>query len=65
MLGETNGLAQTVVSVQRALSPAIAASLFSFSLENNVIGSYGIFYALTLCTLVALWLASRLPADGW
>ena len=65
MLGATNGLAQTVASVQRAIGPAIAASLFSFSLEKNIMGGYGVFYALTLCSLGALWLASRLPPDGW
>jgi hypothetical protein len=65
MLGATNGLAQTVASVQRAVGPAITASLFSFSLENNIMGGYGVFYALTLCTLAALWLASRLPPNGW
>jgi hypothetical protein len=65
MLGATNGLAQTVASVQRAVGPAITASLFSFSLENSIMGGYGVFYALTLCTLAALWLASRLPPNGW
>jgi len=65
MLGATNGLAQMVVSVQRAIAPAITASLFSFSLERNIMGGYGVFYALSLCTLGAIWLASRLPPGGW
>ena len=65
MLGATNGLAQTVASVQRAIGPAIAASLFSLSLEKDIMGGYGVFYALALCSLGALWLASRLPPDGW
>jgi len=65
MLGATCGLAQTVASVQRAVGPAIAAALFSFSLENNIMGGYGVFYALTLCTLALLWLASYLPPDRW
>jgi hypothetical protein len=64
-LGAANGLAQTVASVQRAVGPAITASLFSFSFENDIMGGYGMFYALTLCTLAALWLASRLPPSGW
>ncbi len=63
MLGAMNGLAQTVASIQRAAAPAIAASMFSFSLENNIMGGYGVFYGLALCSLGALWLASRLPAD--
>ncbi|KAH9953799.1 major facilitator superfamily domain-containing protein [Russula dissimulans] len=65
MLGTTNGLEQTVVSVQRAIGPAVTASLFSFSLENNIMGGYGVFYALALCALAALWLASRLPPETW
>jgi len=65
MLGATCGLAQTVASVQRAVGPAVAAALFSFSLENNVMGGYGVFYALTLCTLALLWLASYLPPGRW
>jgi len=65
MLGATNGLAQTVVSIQRAVGPAVTASLFSFSLENNIMGGYGVFYALALCALAALWLASRLPPETW
>jgi hypothetical protein len=51
--------------MQRALGPAITASLFSFSLENNIMGGYAVFYALTLCTFGALWLASHLPPNGW
>ncbi|KAI9443935.1 MFS general substrate transporter [Lactarius indigo] len=37
-LGATNGLAQTMVSIQRAIGPAAAASLFAFSLDNNILG---------------------------
>jgi len=65
MLGATNGLTQTVGSIQRALGPAITASLFSFSLEHNIMGGYGVFYALTLCTFAAIWLASHLPPGQW
>jgi hypothetical protein len=65
MLGATNGLAQTVVSVQRSVGPAIAVWLFSFSLEKNIMGGYGVFYVLTLCTVAAIWLALQLPHDTW
>ncbi|KAH8989287.1 major facilitator superfamily domain-containing protein [Lactarius akahatsu] len=37
-LGALNGLAQTVVSTQRAVGPAATASLFAFSLQNNILG---------------------------
>lgn len=39
---------------RRAVAPAIAASLFSFSLENNIMGGYGVFYAPTLFSLAAV-----------
>jgi len=65
MVGATYGITQTVASVLRAIGPASTASLLSFSLENNIMGGYGVFYALTLCTLVALWLASCLPPGRW
>jgi len=65
MLGATCGLAQTVASVQHAIGPAIAAALFSFSLENNIMGGHGVFYVLTLCTLALLWLSSYLPPGRW
>ncbi|KAH9054529.1 MFS general substrate transporter [Lactarius vividus] len=37
-LGATNGVAQTIVSIQRTVGPATAASLFAFSLDNNILG---------------------------
>jgi hypothetical protein len=37
-LGATNGIAQTMVAIQRTVGPASAASLFAFSLKNNVLG---------------------------
>ena len=39
-LGAMNGLAQTIVSTQRALGPAAATSLFAFSLQNNILGGH-------------------------
>ncbi|KAI9507533.1 MFS general substrate transporter [Russula earlei] len=65
MLGATFGLTQTIASVLRAIGPAIAASLYSFSLENDIMGGYAVFYALSLCTFASLWLATRLPPDRW
>ncbi|KAH9164615.1 hypothetical protein EDB89DRAFT_2077867 [Lactarius sanguifluus] len=46
-LGAPNGLLQTVVSTQRAVGPAAAASLFAFSLQNNVLGGQ-LAYAVLL-----------------
>ena len=37
-LGATNGIAQMVVSIQRTVGPAAAASLFAFSLDSHILG---------------------------
>ncbi|KAH9963687.1 hypothetical protein BGW80DRAFT_1349826 [Lactifluus volemus] len=39
-LGATNGLAQTVVSIQRTVGPAAAASLFTFTVKIYILGGY-------------------------
>jgi hypothetical protein len=35
------------------------------SLENNIMGDYGVFYAPTLFSLAAAWIAFRLLPDKW
>ncbi|KAH8993664.1 major facilitator superfamily transporter [Lactarius deliciosus] len=45
-LGATNGLAQTMVSIQRTVGPAAAASLFAFSLDNNILGGNFVYVVL-------------------
>ncbi|KAI0260280.1 major facilitator superfamily domain-containing protein [Gloeopeniophorella convolvens] len=64
-LGATNGLAQTVVSIQRTVGPAAAASLFAFSLQNNVLGGNFAYVALLGLTGVGLWVAAQLPRNMW
>ncbi|KAH8981302.1 MFS general substrate transporter [Lactarius hatsudake] len=49
-LGATNGLAQTIVSIQRTVGPTVAVSLFTYSLQNNVLGGH---------------FAYVIPASGW
>ncbi|KAH8979733.1 MFS general substrate transporter [Lactarius akahatsu] len=56
-LGATNGIAQTIVSIQRTVGPATAASLFAFSLDNNILG--GNFAYVVLHAVV--WL----PRNTW
>ncbi|KAH8993665.1 MFS general substrate transporter [Lactarius deliciosus] len=60
-LGATNGLAQTMVSIQRTIGPAAAASLFAFSLDNNVLGGNFTFVVLPVVVLVGLCIAVQLP----
>jgi hypothetical protein len=60
-LGATNGLAQALGSVTRGLGPSIASSLFSLSLERQILGGNMVYVALSGLTLVGMSLASRLP----
>ncbi|PPQ80156.1 hypothetical protein CVT25_001449 [Psilocybe cyanescens] len=39
-LGATNGLSQTTVSIARAIGPALSTSLFSYSVEKNLLGGF-------------------------
>ena len=40
--------------VRAALRRSCNGGFVAFSLENNTTGGYGVFYALTLCTFVAI-----------
>lgn len=64
-LGATNGLAQTVVSIQRAVGPAVAVSLFAFSLQNDVLGGHFAYVVFLFLVGVALCVAIQLPRDTW
>ncbi|KAI9437152.1 MFS general substrate transporter [Lactarius indigo] len=59
-LGATNGAAQTMVSIQRAIGPAAATSLFAFSLENNILGGKFVYVVLLALVWVGLGLAVQL-----
>ena len=60
-LGAINGLAQTAVSSARAVGPALSTSLFSFSIQYNMVGGYGIYIILTSLAGLAIPLAVQLP----
>jgi len=64
-LGATNGLAQTVVAIQRTVGPAGAASLFAFSLGNNVLGGNFAYVVLLGLVCVGLCVAVQLPRYTW
>ena len=49
------------VSVMRAIGPAAANSLFSFSIEKGYCGGYLVYYILMLVVLVSLYVGSLLP----
>jgi MFS family permease len=60
-LGAINGLAQTAVSSARAVGPALSTSLFSFSVQYNILGGYGVYTTLTSLAGLAILLAIQLP----
>ncbi|KAH9052780.1 MFS general substrate transporter [Lactarius vividus] len=64
-LGATNGLAQTIVSIQRAIGPAAAASLFAFSLDHNILGGNFAYVVLLSIVCVGVGIAMQLPNDTW
>lgn len=64
-LGATNGLSQTTVSAARAIGPALSTSLFSFSVERNILGGYGVYAFFTVFSALSLLLAVRLPHQIW
>ncbi|KAF4613857.1 hypothetical protein D9613_007964 [Agrocybe pediades] len=64
-LGATNGLAQTTVSTARAIGPALSTSLYSFSIERQILGGYGVYAVLTTLAGLALLLAVQLPVQLW
>ncbi|KAH9164612.1 MFS general substrate transporter [Lactarius sanguifluus] len=64
-LGALNGLAQMVVSTQRAVGPAAATSLFAFSLQNNILGGQFAYAVLLSFACVGLCVAVQLPRNTW
>ncbi|KAJ7746312.1 major facilitator superfamily domain-containing protein [Mycena metata] len=63
--GTVNGLSQTSVSVARAIGPAMSTSLFSISVQHNLLGGYMVYLVFFLISGVALGLAGRLPEEVW
>lgn len=64
-LGATNGLSQTTASIVRAVGPALSTSLFSYSVQHNILGGYGVYMLMTTLSLFALIIATFLPAQLW
>ncbi|TEB39446.1 MFS general substrate transporter [Coprinellus micaceus] len=60
-LGATNGLSQTTVSMARAIGPALSTSLYSFSIEYNILGGYGVYAVLAFLSVGAFILSQQLP----
>lgn len=64
-LGATNGLAQTSISIVRAIGPVASTSLFSFSLERNILNGWFVYLVLVIISTVALSASTALPTKLW
>ena len=64
-LGAINGISRIVSSVQSAIGPAVADSLFAFSVTNNVLGGNFVYVVLLTLVCVGLCLAAKLPRHMW
>ena len=64
-LGATNGLSQTTVSIARAVGPALASSLYSVSVQHNLLGGYAVYAIMFVLSCFAVLLAQHLPPKVW
>lgn len=64
-IGATNGLAQMIVSVMRAVGPAAVNSAFSFSIEKHILGGYFAYWVMVSMLGLTLWVGYLLPKKMW
>lgn len=64
-LGATNGIAQLLVSIMRAIGPAAATSLFSLSLAEGYLGGGLVYMVLLMISLAAVTIGTTLPQQVW
>ena len=65
LLGATNGLAQTVASVQGTIVPAATDWLFAYSISNDVLGGNLVYVVLISGVCVGLSVVAQVPRDAW
>ena len=65
LLGATNGLAQTVASIQGTIVPAATDWLFAFSITNDVLGENLVYVVLVSGVFVGLSVVAQLPKGAW
>lgn len=63
--GSVNGVSQTLVALARAIGPAMSTSLFSLSVQHNLLGGYLVYVIFVVLSGLALVLAHRLPDEVW
>jgi len=64
-LGATNGIAQLLVSIVRAVGPATTTSLFSLSLAEGYVGGGLVYVVLLAISLAAVIFGTTLPQQVW
>jgi len=66
-LGATNGIAQLLCSIVRAIGPAMTNSLFSLSIDENhhYLNGMMVYWVLLGVTAVAIWAGFLLPRKVW
>lgn len=64
-LGATNGIAQTVVSIVRAIGPAASTSLFAVSVAHDLLGGYAVYLILVILSGLSLFVVARMPREPW
>ncbi|KAF8840909.1 MFS general substrate transporter [Paxillus ammoniavirescens] len=62
-LGAVNGLSQTTASTARAIGPALATSMFAYSVEHNLLGGYAVYLVMISITLATAQLGAMLPVE--
>lgn len=60
-LGATNGLAQLLVSITRAIGPVVTTSLFSLSLAEGYLGGGMVYLVLLGVSVMSIAFATALP----
>lgn len=64
-IGATNGLAQMMVSVMRAIGPAASNSAFSWSIQRHVMGGYFVYWVMMGMAAITLAMGFFLPKKPW
>ncbi|KAK7052002.1 MFS general substrate transporter [Favolaschia claudopus] len=64
-LGATNGIAQTCISIVRAIGPVASTSLFSISLERNILDGYFVYLVMVILSASSLIATTFLPTTLW
>lgn len=64
-IGATYGIAQTIVSVMRAIGPVTVNSAFSLSIEKHIMGGYLAYWVMVVMVGLTLWVGYLLPRKLW